>query len=76
MPRDRSDEYYAEEEFGGHVSGGRIYTGPLLMVGFGVIIGCFCMATMTKVCFLGGAGGGAVLPVHVTRMACDAWQRE
>jgi hypothetical protein len=26
------------------------YTGPLLMVGFSVIIGCFFMATLTKVC--------------------------
>ncbi|GBF97425.1 hypothetical protein Rsub_09591 [Raphidocelis subcapitata] len=47
-PRERADEYYAEETFGGHVSGGRVYTGPLLMVGFSIIIGCFCMATLTK----------------------------
>jgi len=49
MPRDRSDEYYAEESFGGHVSGQRVYTGPLLLVGCGIIVGCFFMATLTQV---------------------------
>lgn len=43
------DEYYAEERFHGVTTGARVYTGPLLMVGVSIILGCYGMSMMTKV---------------------------
>lgn len=59
------DEYYAEEQFSASsVRAGRVYSGPLLFVGFSIIMGCFCMSTVTKV----GAAAGAGL-TRVRRMS-------
>jgi hypothetical protein len=44
-----SDEYYAEETFGGGVATSKVYTGPFLAAGFSTILGCFGMASITKV---------------------------
>ena len=45
----KHDEYYAEDSFTGHVAkGGRVYTGPGLLVGMSLIMGCFVMSTATK----------------------------
>eukprot|EP00775_Hariotina_reticulata_P004888 gene4888-5133_t len=42
------DEYYAEDRFTGLQSTGRVYTGPFLGIGFGSILGCFVMSSITK----------------------------
>lgn len=44
----KTDEYYAEENFRSTPTGGRVYTGPLLLVGFSAIMGCFTMSTATR----------------------------
>lgn len=44
-----ADEYYAEESFGGAQATSKVYTGPFLGVGFSSILGCFAMASITKV---------------------------
>lgn len=51
MPEpDKQDEYYAEDHFEGGVKpGGRIYTGPLLLVGASAILGSFLMSSATRV---------------------------
>eukprot|EP00877_Chromochloris_zofingiensis_P000347 jgi/Chrzof1/10312/Cz04g37030.t1 len=50
MPEpDKQDEYYAEDHFEGGVKpGGRIYTGPLLLVGASAILGSFLMSSATR----------------------------
>lgn len=42
------DEYYAEENFRSTPTGGRVYTGPLLVAGFSSIMGCFVMSSATR----------------------------
>jgi hypothetical protein len=49
-----SDEYYAEDTFGGGIATSKVYTGPFMAAGFSAILGCFGMASITKVC--GGCG--------------------
>ncbi|KAF6266275.1 hypothetical protein COO60DRAFT_445221 [Scenedesmus sp. NREL 46B-D3] len=43
-----SEEYYAEDTFGGGLATSKVYTGPFLGVGFSTILGCFGMASITK----------------------------
>jgi hypothetical protein len=63
-----SDEYYAEDTFGGGVATSKVYTGPFLTAGFSMIIGSFAMASITKVWWL------QVLPcsVHCLQHSCQA----
>jgi hypothetical protein len=46
--QNKTDQYYAEENFRSTPTGGRVYTGPLLLVGFSSILGCFTMSTATR----------------------------
>lgn len=45
-----TDEYYAEDTFGGGIATSKVYTGPFLAAGFSAILGSFGMASITKVC--------------------------
>lgn len=65
-----SEEYYAEDTFGGGLATSKVYTGPFLGVGFSTILGCFGMASITKVCCGSGASCQAFLPIG-TLCPCD-----
>jgi hypothetical protein len=44
------DQYYAEDNFGGHRATGKVYVGSFLSVSAAAVLGCLLMSSAVKVC--------------------------